>query len=1158
MDQFNGELDESLSRLLVSDIDGDHFIQGHDALDILDELNDTSIANVDSEYQVQEEIDYNEFEGTSQSLFVNASFQQQSPPSNVRQQKQSQSQRVFKPKKRVRFQRNLNLQSPDGQNICDQSTLKVNGDDQMDYENVDSWAAMAATSLHQSSINTGHTDVELDDMEDVEDHLRDRQELHLEMDQSLSRRKAKSSQSSNQPKLPPEGRHLLQRAQDFFLEGDYVQSRVYLHQLITQYPQCAEAFQQMGMIEEEEGSIEQAIRLYEIAATIKSSDTMLWKRLAYLYMEQGDDDMREKALSCLTKAIRSNGDDMELFMDRATIHEDMKKYKRALDNYRIVAENRPYDVELAVHMSRLYLMICEPQQAVDRLEQCFFLVSSFHRRELFRNMRLHSKLINNQPDKKKPKRVGSLNWIHIEALVDAYFEAGMYAKVSPLFKNAESVIKVKIDNLVPLIGKRLKAKRLIGLVCSKSVKSFQQQFESLIEDLSCQHQYSIRLHMSQVLSALKKPHDAIDVFKPVLNLTENDQNPYNTPSSWVILAEYYQAIGDNHAYEEALQYYDMSLCVYHYSKDIKLIMAELYDLLGQSINAQAIRQGALKNKAQVISVQQVKRNARFDQMSAMCQKLWTDLMASEDNTANVGDLIDPSDVQSQQQLQSSLPMTKIALRSLKKAGILKTNNNNNQNSRKRRSNRWKEGDKNAETKSKQSSVNAAEAFAQNAELMRQSAQKNQDTARQLAQWKAQQFDATLLQDITESVQFAEFEEFVNFFAKHKNLFNSKYAEDTVILNPDGTGRKQELYSGLSLQQWMQSFLNFLSVTVAVISAATRQCLTIDLQSLVSVALVVVSFLKPSDSVIHDQTLKTTFLEVSLYVQAIKYNCTIGTQKQSVGPATNLYMSKIVKMIRDLMDQCPQHSFPLSIHSYVISALPADIQSEYQRDNVFMRSLQRFCRDNNWNDPYMSCLLAGFNASNNFQVQALHRYCKTLDWYRANNGDLNQQASSIEDGNNCNSQLQSSSPQKNCKALILLNIALCLLHRSMQKNTGFNRHTLIANALAYMCDYADQRRLTWQSVYAQQEIEYNFGRFYLTLGLYRQAMGYFLRAIECVLPHSSRDRQVDDHHVKLDNRDERVSSPYDLKQEAIYAYTQCCYMSGQMEEARAILLANPIE
>lgn len=66
----------------------------------------------------------------------------------------------------------------------------------------------------------------------------------------------------------------------------------------------------------------------------------------------------------------------------------------------------------------------------------------------------------------------SLNWIHIEALVDAYFEAGMYAKVSPLFKNAESVIKVKIDNLVPLIGKRLKAKRLIGLVCSKSVKSF--------------------------------------------------------------------------------------------------------------------------------------------------------------------------------------------------------------------------------------------------------------------------------------------------------------------------------------------------------------------------------------------------------------------------------------------------------------------------------------------------------------------------------------------------------------------------------------------------------------------------------------------------------------------------------------------------------------
>ncbi|KAI3631930.1 hypothetical protein MIR68_009766 [Amoeboaphelidium protococcarum] len=1152
MDQFNGELDESLSRLLVSDIDGDHFIQGHDALDILDELNDTSIANVDSEYQVQEEIDYNEFEGTSQSLFVNASFQQQSP-SNVRQQKQSQSQRVFKPKKRVRFQRNLNLQPPDGGNIGDQSALNVNGDDNMDYENVDSWAAMAATSLHQSS-SMGYAVDEQEDMEDVEDHLRDLQELDLEMDQSLSRRKAKSSQSSNQPKLPPEGRHLLQRAQDFFLEGDYVQSRVYLQQLITQYPQCAEAFQQMGMIEEEEGSIEEAIRLYEIAATIKSSDTMLWKRLAYLYMEQGDDDMREKALACLTKAIRSNGDDMELFMDRATIHEDMKKYKRALDNYRIVAENRPYDIELAVHMSKLYLMIWEPQLAVDRLEQCFYLVSSFHRYELFRNMRLHSKMITSQPDKKKPKRVVALNWIHIEALVDAYFEAGMYAKVTPLLRNAESVIKVKIDNLVPLIGKRLKAKRLIGLVCSKSVKYSQQQFESIVEDLSCQHQYSIRLVMSQVLSALKKPHDAIDVFKPVLNLTENDQNPYNTPSSWVILAEYYQAIGDNHAYEEALQYYDMSLCVYHYSKDIKLIMAELYDLLGQSINAQAIRQGALKNKAQVISVQQVKRNARYDQMSAMCQKLWTDLMASEDTTINLGDLIDTSDVQSQQQLQNSVPMTKIALRSLKKAGILKTNNNQSQ--RKRRSNRWKEGDKNAETKSKQSSVNAAEAFAQNTELMLQSVQKNQDTARQLAQWKAQQFDAVLLQDITESEQFAEFEEFVNFFAKHKNLFNSKYAEDTVILNPDGSGRKLELYSGLSLEQWGQSFHNFLSITVAVIQAATRQSFTIDVQSLVSTALVVVSFLKSNDSVIQDRTLMTTFLEVSLYVQAIKYNCTLSTQQQSVGPATNLYMSKIVKIIRDLMDQCPQQSFPLSIHSYVISALPADIQSEYQRDNVFMRSLQRFCRDNNWSDPYMSCLLAGFNASNNFQVQALHRYCKTLDWYRANNDALNQQASSIEDGNNSN-QLQSSSPQINCKALILLNIALCLLHRSMQKNTGFNRHTLIANALAYMCDYADERRLTWQSVFAQQEIEYNFGRFYLTLGLYRQAMGYFLRAIECVLPHSSRDRQVNDHRDKMDNSDDHVTSPYDLKKEAIYAYTQCCYMSGQMEEARAILLANPI-
>ena len=81
---------------------------------------------------------------------------------------------------------------------------------------------------------------------------------------------------------PPEVQNLLGMANHAYVNRDYKQAVDLFQQVIVTHPSVFQAWNIMGVIQEELGNIEKALQLYLVAAHLTPKDGALWKKLAII------------------------------------------------------------------------------------------------------------------------------------------------------------------------------------------------------------------------------------------------------------------------------------------------------------------------------------------------------------------------------------------------------------------------------------------------------------------------------------------------------------------------------------------------------------------------------------------------------------------------------------------------------------------------------------------------------------------------------------------------------------------------------------------------------------------------------------------------------------------------------------------------------------
>ncbi|KAL6452775.1 hypothetical protein SBY92_000115 [Candida maltosa Xu316] len=118
--------------------------------------------------------------------------------------------------------------------------------------------------------------------------------------------------------------------------------------------------------------------------------------------------------------------------------------------------------------------------------------------------------------------------------------------------------------------------------------------------------------------------------------------------------------------------------------------------------------------------------------------------------------------------------------------------------------------------------------------------------------------------------------------------------------------------------------------------------------------------------------------------------------------------------------------------------------------------------------------------------------------------------------------------------LCLTLSLAHIHRSMQRLSS-NRHVQLLQGFSYFFQYKSLRLANDSSIYALQEVEYNFGRLFHMLGLYTLAIRHYEKVLAL----------KDDDNVSIDE-------DYDMCWEAAYNLSLIYNINGNHRLAKEII------
>ncbi|KAF9930234.1 transcription factor TFIIIC subunit tfc4 [Linnemannia zychae] len=166
-----------------------------------------------------------------------------------------------------------------------------------------------------------------------------------------SKREKKKLQKKGVVIYPPEVQKLLGLANNAYVNRDYDQAVDYFQQVIVTHPNVFQAWNIMGVIQEELGNTEKALQLYLVAAHLTPKDGALWKKLAVISKNCGYD---QQALYCFTRAFRADKTDMDALWDRSIMYQILNDPHKAIQGFQKLLKVKHHYMPALEELVKLY------------------------------------------------------------------------------------------------------------------------------------------------------------------------------------------------------------------------------------------------------------------------------------------------------------------------------------------------------------------------------------------------------------------------------------------------------------------------------------------------------------------------------------------------------------------------------------------------------------------------------------------------------------------------------------------------------------------------------------------------------------------------------------------------------------------------------------
>ncbi|KAG0215651.1 transcription factor TFIIIC subunit tfc4 [Mortierella sp. GBA30] len=191
-------------------------------------------------------------------------------------------------------------------------------------------------------------------MQDDDDELDENDPAMEELGLALtpkSKREKKKSHKRGVIVLSPEVQNLLGAANNAYVIKDYKLAVDLFQQVIVKNPSVFQAWNNMGLIQEELGNIEKALQLFMVAAHLTPKDGALWKKLAVISKERGYD---QQALYCFSRAYRADKDDMDALWDRSVMYQILDQPYKAIQGFQKLLKVKHHYMPALEELVKLY------------------------------------------------------------------------------------------------------------------------------------------------------------------------------------------------------------------------------------------------------------------------------------------------------------------------------------------------------------------------------------------------------------------------------------------------------------------------------------------------------------------------------------------------------------------------------------------------------------------------------------------------------------------------------------------------------------------------------------------------------------------------------------------------------------------------------------
>ncbi|KAF9360432.1 transcription factor TFIIIC subunit tfc4 [Mortierella sp. AD094] len=173
-----------------------------------------------------------------------------------------------------------------------------------------------------------------DDDDELDENDPALEELGLALAPKSKREKKKLQKKSANPVYPPEVQKLLGMANHAYVNRDYKEAVELYQQVIVNHANVFQAWNIMGVIQEELGNTEKALQLYLVAAHLTPKDGALWKKLAVI--------------------SKADKNDIDALWDRSIMYQILGESHKAIMGFQKILKTKQHYMPALEELVKIY------------------------------------------------------------------------------------------------------------------------------------------------------------------------------------------------------------------------------------------------------------------------------------------------------------------------------------------------------------------------------------------------------------------------------------------------------------------------------------------------------------------------------------------------------------------------------------------------------------------------------------------------------------------------------------------------------------------------------------------------------------------------------------------------------------------------------------